>query len=192
MSEAVELHAPDPRWSAEFATARALILPCFDTPPLLVEHMGSTAVQGLPAKPIIDIIALVDGLASGHRAAPALAAVGFVHRADYADGTKLLFMKRHPQSQLRTHHLHVHADVGEVRRHLLFRDQLRADSAVRDAYRDLKQDLSVRFRDDREAYSRHKTAFVDAVVESLGGPARRVDWSVEGLEQARARRTGQN
>lgn len=176
MSELVELHDPDPAWTAAFERERALILPSFAEPPLLVEHMGSTSIPGLPAKPIIDIIALVADLDRAREAIPAMEALGFQYRADYADRTKLFLMKRDAESGSRTHHLHIHDHADEVRRHLLFRDALRADDRLRDAYRDLKQGLVLRFRDDRMAYSRNKTAFVDAVVLGMGGPARRVAW----------------
>ena len=136
--------------------------------------MGSTAVPGLVAKPIIDIIVLVDSLEAARPSIPALEALGFIHRADYSDTTKILLMKRRAEDQSRSHHLHVHEHEAEVRRHLVFRDCLRADNALRDAYADLKLDLADRFRDDRMAYSRHKTAFVDAVVRAAGGSDRRV------------------
>lgn len=62
MSEPIELHEADPNWPAAFAAERGLIAPLFLVPPLLIEHMGSTAIPGLPAKPIIDIIVLVEDL----------------------------------------------------------------------------------------------------------------------------------
>ena len=175
MPEVVELQASDPAWPAAFERERALILPCFAEPPVLIEHMGSTSVPGLPAKPIIDIIVLVADLEMARPAIPALEAAGFQYRADYADKTKIFLMKRDGTGS-RTHHLHIHEHAEEVRRHLLFRDALRADDRLRDAYRDLKQDLAARYRDDRMAYSRHKTAFIDTLVLGMGGPARRVAW----------------
>ena len=127
--------------------------------------------------PIIDIIVLVDSLEAARPSIPPLEALGFIHRADYSDTTKILLMKRRAEDQSRSHHVHIHEHEAEVRRHLVFRDQLRADSALRDAYADLKLELAGRFRDDRVAYSRHKTAFVDAVVQAAGGSDRRVPWN---------------
>lgn len=176
MDAAIQLHAPDPEWSSAFIAERARIEPCFSVSPRLVEHMGSTAVPGLPAKSIIDIIVLVDHLEAGRAAIAGLEAIGFRYRADHADTTKIFLMKSDPVDGRRTHHLHIHDDADEVRRHLMFRDALRADDALRNAYRDLKVDLASRYRDDRMAYSRNKTAFIDNLVLSLGGPARRVVW----------------
>lgn len=65
-----------------------------------------------------------------------------------------------------------------MRRHLIFRDHLRADPAARDAYLALKQDLAGRFRDDREAYSKGKTGFIDDLVASLGGVDRLTQWKL--------------
>jgi GrpB-like predicted nucleotidyltransferase (UPF0157 family) len=177
MSEAVELHDADPAWPRLYEQERALILPCFLEMPLLLEHMGSTSIPGLPAKPIIDIIVLVADLEAARLAIPALEAAGFEYRADYADKTKLFLMKRDAGDGRRTHHLHIHDHAGEVRRHLIFRDALRADDGLRDAYRDLKQELAQLYRDDRVAYSRHKTAFIDRLVFERGGPPRRVAWN---------------
>lgn len=139
--------------------------------------MGSRAVPGLPAKPIIDIIVLVGGLAEAHRAIPALEDVGYSFWRDNPDKTKLYLAKGLPPAPRRTHHLHIHDDADEVQRHLIFRDHLRSSAAARAAYLSLKEELAARFRDDREAYSKGKTAFVDGLVTSLGGAARRTPWT---------------
>ncbi|KKC37969.1 hypothetical protein WH87_09985 [Devosia epidermidihirudinis] len=176
MSETIDLHSADPRWPLQFESERDLILPCFPTSPRLIEHMGSTAIPGLAAKPIIDIIVLVEDLTAAAAAIPALEALGYRYWAANPDKTKYYLAKGLPPAPRRTHHLHIHDDADEVRRHLMFRDHLRAHPEVRDAYLALKQELAQRFRDDREAYSRHKTEFIDALVLSLGGPARKVAW----------------
>lgn len=176
MSEPVELHPYDPDWPTAFAAERALIAPLFPVPPLLIEHMGSTSIPGLPAKPIIDIIILVDSLDSARPAIPALEATGYSFWADNPDKTKFYLAKGLPPAPRRTHHLHIHDDEAEVRRHLIFRDHLRTHPEALAAYLALKQDLARRFRDDREAYSKHKTGFIDGLVDSLGAPARRTGW----------------
>jgi GrpB-like predicted nucleotidyltransferase (UPF0157 family) len=176
VSEAIELHPYDEGWPEAFARERALIAPLFPRSPRLIEHMGSTAIPGMRAKPVIDIIVLVDSLSDAHAAVPALEATGYSYWRDNPDTTKLYLVKGLPPAPARTHHLHIHDDADEVRRHLIFRDHLRADPDAAAAYLALKADLATRFRDDREAYSRHKTEFVDAIVARLGGPPRRVGW----------------
>jgi len=174
MTDAIELSPADPNWPAAFAAERSRILPLFAVPPLLIEHMGSTAIPGLPAKPVIDILVLVEDLRSGRAAIPALEALGYAYWADNPDKGKLFLVKGLPPAPRRTHHLHIYTDPDEVQRHLLFRNHLRSDTEARDAYLALKQDLAARYRDDREAYSNLKSAFVDEIVHSLGGPERRV------------------
>ena len=176
MSEPIELHAYDPAWPAAFEAERDLIAPLFPSPPLLLEHMGSTSIPGLAAKSVIDIIALVRDLDDAHRAVPALEATGYRFWRDNPDKTKLYLVKGLPPAPRRTHHLHIYDHEPEVRRHLIFRDHLRANPDALAAYLALKRDLADRFRDDREAYSKQKTGFIDDLVLSLGGPPRRVPW----------------
>ncbi len=176
MAEPVELLDPDEEWPAAFERERALILPLFPVPPRLVEHMGSTAIPGLPAKPIIDIIVLVDDLEAARPAIGPLEATGYSFWAGNPDKSKFYLAKGLPPAPRRTHHLHIHDDADKVARHLIFRDHLRANPAARDAYLALKQDLAARFRDDREAYSQGKTDFIDSLVASLGGPSRHAPW----------------
>lgn len=167
--EEIRLSPPDPQAASKFETERALILPCFPTPPRLIEHIGSTAVPGIVAKPVIDIIVLVDELSSGRAAIAPLEALGYSFWSADPVPTKLFLVKGLPN---RTHHLHIHADVGEVHRHLVFRDHLRTHPEDSAAYEALKLDLAERYRTDREAYTEAKSAFIDAIVAHAGGPGR--------------------
>jgi GrpB-like predicted nucleotidyltransferase (UPF0157 family) len=165
----------DPAWPQKFELERRFVAGCFEQPPVAIEHVGSTSIPGLTAKPIIDILVLVDDLAEGRRAVAALEAGGYSFWRDNPDKTKLFLVKGLPPTAAqRTHHLHIHADAAELARHLAFRDALRSDAGLRDAYADLKRDLAARYHHDREAYSNAKTEFVDAVVAGAGGPPRSV------------------
>lgn len=106
---------------------------------------------------------------------PLLERIGYELRPDVSSPVRL-FLRRIGADGVRTHHLHVHADRDDVQRHLLFRDLLRADAAIRRAYEALKQDLARRHAGDREAYAKGKDAFIDAVVQAAGGPERRPFW----------------
>jgi GrpB-like predicted nucleotidyltransferase (UPF0157 family) len=173
VSEPIEIFPYDPAWPAAYERERAVVLAAFATPPLLVEHMGSTSVPGLPAKPIIDILVQVADLADAHAAVPALEATGYSFWRDNPDKTKLYLVKGLPPAPRRTHHLHIYTDPDEIARHLIFRDHLRSGPEALAAYLALKTDLAARFRNDREAYSYGKDDFIDAVVARLGGPPRR-------------------
>src|SRR5436305_6361661 len=151
--EEIRVEPYDPSWPAKFAAERELVLGCFITPPLGVEHIGSTAVPGLAAKPVIDIQVLVTDLRHGQEAIPDLEATGYSYWRGNPDTSKLFMVKGlPPAAPQRTHHLHVYADAAEFDRHLCFRDRLRADPDLRDAYQMLKLRLAAEHRDDREAY----------------------------------------
>lgn len=171
MTEPIELSAYDPAWPAAFERERALIAPILGTNAAQIEHMGSTSIPGLPAKPIIDVIVLVDDLEAARGAIPALEATGYSFWADNPDRAKLFLVKGLPPAPHRTHHLHIYENADEVERHLIFRDRLRAEPRLRDAYLALKTDLASRFRNDREAYTNHKADFINEVVRPPSRPA---------------------
>ena len=161
----IVLAPPDPRWPALFAAERDAI--AAGLAPWLVgapEHIGSTAVPGLPAKPVIDIMAPVASLDAARGAITAAAALQYAH-APYQADRMHWFCKPGPLN--RTHHLHlVPIDSPLWRERLAFRDALRQDSALRDAYAALKQQLACAHPQDRDAYTAAKTPFIAAVLAS--------------------------
>ena len=128
---------------------------------VVLEHTGSTAIPGLAAKPILDILA---GYPEG-AAVPAyisvLTGADYVHRGQQGILWREFFRRGNP----RAYHLHLTV-IGSPfwRDHLTFRDRLRADTALRDAYAALKRDLATRFPRDREAYIAAKGSFVNQVL----------------------------
>lgn len=171
MSDEIALVASDPGWPAVYLSARDEILRLLPAP-LLIEHIGSTAVPGLMSKPVIDIVVLLADMQPAREAMPQLERIGYEFRPEVSNPTRLFLRRRGPNG-VRSHHLHIHTDHGDVQRHLLFRDRLRADEATRRDYEALKCDLAARHADDRLAYANGKDAFVDAVVRAAGGPERR-------------------
>ena len=168
------LVASDPDWPTAYLSAREEIvgvLPAL----LLIDHIGSTAVPGLMSKPVIDIIVLLADMEPAREAMPQLERIGYEFRPEVSNPARL-FLRRVGADGVRTHHLHIHTDHDDVRRHLLFRDRLRADQATRRDYEALKRDLAIRHADDREAYAKGKDDFVDAVVRAAGGAERRPFW----------------
>jgi GrpB-like predicted nucleotidyltransferase (UPF0157 family) len=137
-----------------------------------IEHVGSTAVPGLRAKPIIDIMAGVASLDASRGAIEALVALGYLYWPYKAD---VIHWFCKPSEQHRTHHLHlVPFESALWRERLAFRDRLREDPAARAEYTALKDTLAARFRDDREAYTEAKGDLVRRIValklESGAGP----------------------
>ena len=126
-----------------------------------IEHIGSTAVPGLDAKLIVDLMVGVRGLRDGVRCTPLLEDLGYEQRGKAGVPGKLFFRTRSPCA----FHLNV-AVVGDSfwESHRLFRDYLRAHPETAREYARLKYELAGRFRHDREAYTGAKTDFVRAVV----------------------------
>jgi GrpB-like predicted nucleotidyltransferase (UPF0157 family) len=164
----IQIVPADPRWPALFAAERDAITEAL-APWLagMPEHIGSTAVPGLAAKPVIDIMAPVVSLAASRDAIAAAAPLHYAY-APYQAETMHWFCKPGPQH--RTHHLHlVPIDSPLWRDRLAFRDALRHDPALREAYAALKQRLALAHRDDREAYTAAKGPFVAQVLGRAGG-----------------------
>jgi len=132
------------------------------------EHVGSTAVPGLRAKPIVDILAPVRSLAAARAAVPMLEADGWLlWRDDPNRHYRLWFLR--PTPTVRTHHLQLmQHEHPELRNLLLFRNALRGDPALRQAYAALKDQLAQRHGSDRNAYSDAKSDFVQTVLRKAG------------------------
>ena len=168
MGEAVEIVAYDPAWPAEFEHERALIACALGGRMLGIEHVGSTAVAGLGAKPIIDITVSVRRLADGENCVRPLEGLGYVYRGDGGIPGRLYFSK--PTTRPRTHHLHMVEHGSDFwQRHILFRDYLRKHPDEADRYYRLKVRLAAQFRDDRVGYTEAKTKFIESALARARG-----------------------
>ena len=168
MGEAVEIVAYDPAWPAEFEHERALIARALGDRMLGIEHVGSTAVAGLGAKPIIDIMIAVSNLAEGEKCVRPLEALGYVYRGDGGIPGRLYFSK--PTTRPRTHHLHMVEHGSDFwQRHILFRDYLRKHPEEAGRYYRLKVRLAAQFRDDRVGYTEAKTKFIESALARARG-----------------------
>lgn len=164
--EDVALRAYDPRWPGLFEAERGRLLVLFHDDFIAVEHIGSTAVPGMAAKPVIDILAGVPSMAAARALVAPLCAQGYTASAEFnASLADRQWLMRWAEGH-RTHHLHLVVHGGEVwAQRLRFRDALRADAALAARYAALKADLAARHPGDREAYTEGKAAFVRAVCE---------------------------
>lgn len=166
-TERVAVHAPDPAWQARGrreAAALQLTLGRWLLAP--VEHVGSTAVPGLAAKPVLDLQAAVADLVVAAELAVALAPHGWHHVSPELDERPYRRFFVRVQDGARAAHLHVLlAGSPRWRQQLDFRDALRADPELAAEYGRLKASLAVRHADDREAYTRGKGEFVRGVLD---------------------------
>jgi GrpB-like predicted nucleotidyltransferase (UPF0157 family) len=160
---AVRLVPYDALWPREFeAEADRLIRACDDLP-LRLEHIGSTAVPGLFAKPIIDILAGVPPRESRAPYIAALVAIGYEHLGAYGVPGRNYFRRGTPRS----HHIHLVSWSSQLwRDHLAFRDYLRAHPDVAQEYAVLKRELAAAFPDDGRKYSEEKRPFIRSVLRA--------------------------
>jgi GrpB-like predicted nucleotidyltransferase (UPF0157 family) len=159
---AVVIAAYDPGWPARFEAERRRLAGML--PGARIEHVGSTAVPGLAAKPTIDVMALVDDL---DLPIPVLVERG---RYEFPPEYNATLERRRwlcrPSASLRLVHLHLTDDPDLLAEHLRFRDALRGDPELAAEYEALKRSLAERFGHDREGYTAGKTGFVLRVTAS--------------------------
>jgi len=160
----VELVEYDPRWVDSFAEQQAklagTLAPWLAGP---IEHIGSTAVPGLRAKPVVDILCPVRSLMDARQALSLLEEQGWLHWAQDPERHFRMWFLR-PRPEARTHHLHLIEDPARVHSLLTFRDALRSDTHLRKDYEALKTQLAQRYRADRDAYTDAKTDFIEQVL----------------------------
>lgn len=165
IDEPVELSPHDPAWRSIFLAERRRLLSAFPAVFQDIQHIGSTAVGGLAAKPIVDLLAGVDSIETARRLGEPLCRIGYAtseaFNATLAD--RQWFMRW--AAGRRTHHLHVVVHGSPAwRERIAFRDALREDPALADRYAALKQALAAAHRRDREGYTAAKTDFINAVL----------------------------
>lgn len=153
----------DPTWAGQFAGIARRVRAAFaGGPAIAVEHIGSTAVRGLGAKPILDIDVVVPSHMDAPDAIARLAALGYTHQGNLGIAGREAF--ECPPGTV-PHHLYLCArDSAEYRRHTAFRDYLRNHWDEAKRYEALKRDLAAQFPTDRAAYSAGKSEFVEAVL----------------------------
>jgi len=168
-AEEVDVVPYDPRWPGLFESERNHLRACL--PPGLIgriEHFGSTAVPGLPAKPVIDILVEVADLGETKRKiVPILEGQGYDYfwRPSFGDDRPPFyawFIKRDASGK-RTHHIHMVESDSELWDRLLFRDYLISHPVTAREYAALKLRLAETHHGDRIAYTRAKTEFIAGV-----------------------------
>jgi GrpB-like predicted nucleotidyltransferase (UPF0157 family) len=174
----IKLVPYDQAWPAAFAAEAGQIRIALQGLALRVEHVGSTAVPGLSAKPVIDIQVSVACLVPFEPYLQLLGALGYVH-VSFGEFDRVYPFFQKPAEWPCTHHVHLCERGGEQEaRHLAFRDHLRNHPEVARRYDELKQALASRHhgatQESRESYSLAKGSFVEAVLaEAMRGPGAR-------------------
>jgi GrpB-like predicted nucleotidyltransferase (UPF0157 family) len=165
VAEPVVIVEHDPEWSGTFERLRGGIAEVVGDVARSIEHVGSTAVPGLAAKPIIDLDVVVRGSRDVPEAIRRLATLGYRHEGDKGVPRREAF--KSPSDEPR-HHLYVVVDDSPAyRRHVWIRDYLRAHPNEARAYGELKRRLAEAHRDDRAAYTAAKDEFTDRIYQRV-------------------------
>jgi len=166
--DAIELVEPDPTWATQYESEANVLLSLLPAVHgMRLEHFGSTAVPGLRAKPIIDILVIHPEPALWPALVGSLNLAGYAYWSENPRKDRMFFVKGMPPfGTRRTHHVHVRLPQ-DAEAELSFRDRLRADPALVRRYELLKEDLAARFPNDRDAYTGGKTEFVANALAQL-------------------------
>lgn len=162
----IEIADPDPGWPAAFAAARDELRRALAPWVVDIEHIGSTAVPGLAAKPVIDVMVGVRSLQEGPEIVAAVVALDYEYVPEFEVELPQRRYFRRTSKGVRTHQVHLveRADAAWWDRHLAFRDWLRSHAGDRDAYAVLKRRLAAAHRQDRRAYTDSKSEFIAAAL----------------------------
>ena len=173
MSDVVFIADYNPGWPARYTAEKRRIIRAIGPWAVEIEHVGSTSVPGLGAKPIIDILVGIRSLHDAAHCIEPLHGIGYEYVPEFeAIIPERRYFRRGPQDD----HYHVHMvelTSGFWERHLLFRDYLRAHPETAQEYERLKRELAAQFGSDRSGYTDAKTEFITAIEEKARTEQRR-------------------
>ncbi len=170
------IEAYNPSWSSTFEQLKLVYQACLQDLVLAIEHVGSTSVVGLAAKPIIDIDLVVENEAAMKKVIAQLSTLGYQHRGDLGIVGREAFgrtSEKTPQvaseREWPAHHLYACLKGSTpLRNHLLFRDYLRAHPAKVSEYTQLKKQLAALYPTNMEEYVAGKTGFITSILKETG------------------------
>ncbi|CAN5276333.1 GrpB family protein [soil metagenome] len=166
----------DPAWPALHETEAAQLRAAFDPAFVEIHHIGSTAIKGVFAKPIIDMLMIVDDLNLLDARSDAMRRLGYRCKSEFGIPGRRYFSK--PHEGVRTHHVHAfESGSAGAARHLAFRDYMNRHPEAAQAYSALKQGLAARFPDDMQSYVDGKAEFIRRH-EALA-----IDWRLSGKQE---------
>ena len=156
------------RWKQDFLAIKAELTEALGPLAIRIEHVGSTSVQGLSAKPVIDIDVVMKDYSVLEDVVSALDRIGYRHEGDLGIAGREAF-KYDGKEHLKKHHLYVcPEDSPELRRHIAFRDHLRTHPEAVREYSRIKEEGAKRYPDDIERYIEHKSPFIEKIYAEIG------------------------
>jgi len=170
---AVQVVDYDPAWPRIFRRLKDQIWPCVRDVAVAIEHVGSTAVPGMAAKPVVDVDIVITSRTDLPLLMPCLGTLGYKHRGNLGIEDREVF--KAPGNQP-AHHLYVCVQNSlALQNHIAVRDYLRNHRSEAEAYSSLKKRLAERFPHERERYVQGKTGFILSILEQCGFSAGQMD-----------------
>lgn len=176
MKQMIQVVPYDPSWAGQFDELKAVYTRACGPYLADIQHVGSTSVPGLPAKPILDIDLVVAGEEAFRQVRSALVGLGYTFAGDLGIPDRYAFRRTHDQvpedgsgRQWPPHHLYCCMEGSvALRNHLMLRDALRRDPGLASVYGSLKKELAVLSNGDIDAYIEGKSAFIASVLQGEG------------------------
>jgi GrpB-like predicted nucleotidyltransferase (UPF0157 family) len=159
-----------PEWRRMFEDEKRILQTSLGEVPAQIEHIGSTAVAGLAAKPIIDLMVGLEDFSIADNVVPKIEALGYeyIQKYEAVMPFRRFFIKE--QGGIRTHQIHMVGIGGEFwERHILFRDYLRQNPGIAEQYASLKKELAGREWEDVNEYADAKTSFIKEIENKARG-----------------------
>jgi len=172
----IQIEPYNPDWKSRFDQLKQVLTALLTGIPMDIQHVGSTAIPGLPAKPILDIDIIIEDKYLLTGVSAKLEQVGYINRGDQGIPGRFAFRQQSvftpgtpDQQKWMEHHLYVcYADSLSLKNHLLVRDALLQDAQLMTQYAGLKMQLSSTPGMTREEYTRQKTAYILTILQDLG------------------------
>lgn len=163
----IQLYPFNANWPELAAAEINAIKNVINLPYVAIEHLGSTAVEGLSAKPIIDIFIALKSMHEAKHWIAGLKSLGYIDWPENPDKTHDRYFKGMPPfGKCRTHHVHIMQWGDDLQKRILFRDLLRSNVDLRHDYEKLKQSLAIKYYNDREGYTKAKADFIARSVKA--------------------------
>ena len=156
------------QWKQDFRKIEAELANALGSLALKIEHVGSTSVEGLSAKPIIDIDVVINDTTLLGDVISTLASIGYQHEGNLGIVGREAF-KYDGKEHLQRHHLYVcPKDSPELKRHMAFRDYLRTHPDAVKEYSRIKEEEAKLYPEDIESYIEHKSPFIEKIYTEMG------------------------
>lgn len=168
MAKRVVVVPYDEQWKTDFETIKQYVLPTINDVVIGIEHIGSTSVEGLSAKPIIDIDIVIKDYSIFNTVVERLATLGYIHEGNLGIKDREAFDYK-GNADLPKHHLYVCPEFSEeLHKHITFRDYLRTNPEAVIQYSKIKEDGAKLFPDSIDDYIAYKSPCIEAIYKKCG------------------------